>query len=88
MVPDEVRGPNRRRASRVLLGMNASDLTREQIFQARDAYPDYITAETSADALGLPERYTSGGLPIYPPESQTFRARAQIAAILSGKGPR
>ncbi len=63
--------------------VTADTITADQIREARDRWPEHITAETSANALGLPEERTTGGLPIYPPPSEMWHARNSIAILIN-----
>jgi len=63
--------------------VTADTLTEAQIRAARDAYPEHISSEVSANALGLPERHTTGGLPLYPPHGEITHARLRIATFLN-----
>lgn len=64
------------------------NLTPEQIIQAREDHPELISAERSANALGLPESHSRGGLPMYPPLAAIVSARRQIAAFLNDQRAR
>lgn len=66
--------------------ITADTLTADQIRAARDAYPEHITSECSANALGLPIGHTPGGLPIYPPCAWIFNARTSIAILINARG--
>jgi hypothetical protein len=66
---------------------NLSAITREtltdaHVRNARERWPEDVSAERAANALGLPERHTVGGLPIYPPAVEISHAREQIANLV------
>jgi len=63
--------------------VTAEDITAEQIREAADRWPHWISSERSANALGLPESHTPGGLPLYPPANGIHEARASIAAVIT-----
>lgn len=67
----------------MLIVLTAEQLTAEQIRDAADRWPEWVTAERSATALGLPERRTSGGLPLYPPPAEIRHAREYIARVIT-----
>lgn len=63
--------------------VTADNLTAEQIREAADRWPEWISSERSANALGLPEAHTAGGLPLYPPPAAVYNDREYIARIIS-----
>ena len=63
--------------------VTAEDLTAAQIREAADRWPSWIGSERSANALGLPESHTCGGLPVYPSPAEIHRAREYIARVIS-----
>ncbi len=63
--------------------MTSEDLTADQIREARDRWPEWISSERSANALGLPTSHTRGGLPVYPPSVEMWHAREYIARIVT-----
>lgn len=65
--------------------VTADSLTEWQIRDAVDRWPEHISSEISATALGIPESHTSGGLPCYPPAAEIEYARKRIAILLSGR---
>ena len=65
------------------IAVTLDTLTTEQIREARYRWPEWISSQMSANALGLPESHTAGGLPVYPPSSEIHYARNDIAKIIS-----
>jgi len=63
--------------------VTAENITAEQIREATDRWPEWIGSERNANALGLPESHTPGGLPIYPPSVEIHHAREYIARVIS-----
>lgn len=62
--------------------ITADTLTESHVRFARDAWPEHVTGEMAAFALGLPELRTSGGLPIYAPARDAWHARTAIANLI------
>lgn len=65
--------------------ITSENLTADLIKQARDQWPDKISSECSANALGLPESHTDGGLPVYPSPRVMYRARLTIATLINAR---
>ena len=63
--------------------ITVENLTADQVREARDRWPEWISSERSANALGLPESHTHGGLPVYPSTIEMFHAREYIARVIS-----
>lgn len=58
-------------------------LTPELIREAQGRWPEWISSERAANALGLPEKHTPGGLPLYPPPMEMYHARDYIARVIT-----
>ncbi len=67
----------------VQIVITGDNVTASQIREARDRWPEWISSERSANALGLPVSHTSGDLPVYPPSEEVWRAREDIARIIN-----
>jgi hypothetical protein len=65
--------------------VTADNLTAEQINDARDRWPQHITSAMAANALGLPESHTAGGLPNYCPPRWQWHARQSIAMLINNR---
>lgn len=66
--------------------ITADTLTPDLIRRAQDRWPEMITSERAANALGLPERHTPGGLPLYPPPTVVHHDRKYIARLVTECG--
>lgn len=66
--------------------VTVDNITAAQIRAASDLWPEWISSECAANALGLPESHTRGGLPLYPPPHAMYNARDVIARIISTHG--
>ena len=65
------------------LTLTADNITAEQIREARDRWPDKISSDRAANALGLPWAHTDGGLPIFWDLSDMWDARFFIADLIN-----
>lgn len=65
------------------LTLSADNITAEQIREAQDRWPDKISSERAANALGLPWAHTDGGLPIFWDFSDMWEARYAIAQLIN-----
>jgi len=66
-----------------MIPVSVDTLTEEQIRYAQGQWPEQITSELAANALGLPYDTTLGGLPIFYPMSVVWQARSSIVILLN-----